>query len=125
MEQENGLCQTYAEVIKQWRVGFPTVHVEADFTRPLHFGDVTTIELSVGRLGRSSVRMRYCVRRQPEGARCAEARLTTVCVDMDTFRARAIPDRLRKVFLRFRDPDDADEAEGGEGDGGGETIAPA
>lgn len=107
---ERAVGTPYAAVIKKWRVGFPTVHVEADFGKPLQFGDVTTIGMSIVKLGRSSVRTRYRVLRQPDGAHCAEAQLTTVCVDMDTFRARDIPDALRKVFMRYHE--DADPGDG-------------
>jgi len=113
---EHAVGTPYATVLDEWRIGFPTVSVQAEFTKPLHFGDVTTIRLAVVRLGKSSVRMRYRVHRA-DGALCAEAQLTTVCVDMDTFRARAIPDKLRKAFLRHAEPD-ATAAEDGEGSEG-------
>lgn len=89
----------YPELIKSRRVGFPTVHVEADFTTPLKYGDIARIFVTVVKVGRSSVRMRYRVRRQ-DGLTCAEAQLTTACVDMTTFRARSIPEDIRTVLLR-------------------------
>jgi 4-hydroxybenzoyl-CoA thioesterase len=100
---EQAVGTPYAEVIKSWKVGFPTVHVEADFFKPLRFGDVLVISFSVVKLGRSSVRTRYRVRRRGEDAVAAEAQLTTACVDMTTFRARVIPEQLREVFDRFHE----------------------
>ena len=99
---ERAVGVPYPEVIKAWKVGFPTVHVEADFTQPLQYGDEISITLTVSKLGRSSVRMHYVVRRQ-DGRICAEAQLTTVCVDMDTFRSRHIPEAIRKVLQQHLD----------------------
>ena len=100
---EHAVGTPYATVIKDWKVGFPTVHVQADFFKPLRFGDVMTISLSIVKLGRSSVRMRYRVRRKGETTVAAEAQLTTACVDMTTFRARSIPEQLREVFDRYHE----------------------
>jgi 4-hydroxybenzoyl-CoA thioesterase len=102
---ESVVGTSYAEVIKGWKIGFPTVHVDADFTVPLKFGDVTRISLAIVKLGTASVRTRYQVRRQ-DGVLCAEAQLTTVCVDMDTFRARPIPERLREILMRYHEDGD-------------------
>ena len=56
-ESELGL--PYAVVIKERRIGFPTVHVEADFTAPMPFGADLSIEVSYLRIGKSSVTTRY------------------------------------------------------------------
>jgi 4-hydroxybenzoyl-CoA thioesterase len=93
----------YAEVIKKWKVGFPTVHVETDFFRPVVYGDVLVIAMTFPKLGRSSVHMRYRTRRKSDDSALAEAQLTTACVDMTTFRARMIPENLREIFLRYAD----------------------
>lgn len=108
---EQAVGTPYAEVIKGWKVGFPTVHVQADFFKPLRFGDVMTIAVSVTKLGRSSVRMRYRVRRTGEDAVAAQAILTTACVDMTTFRARSIPQQLREAFERFLEEGPTSEEE--------------
>jgi 4-hydroxybenzoyl-CoA thioesterase len=100
---EGAVKVPYPEVIKRWQVGFPTVHVEADFLSPLHYGDTMTIAMSIAKIGRSSLHARYRVTRKPDGVLAAEARLTTVCVDMKSFRARSIPDELRRVFERYLD----------------------
>ena len=103
---EHAVNVPYAEVIKQWKVGFPTVRVEADFFRPARFGEVIVIAMTFTRLGRSSVRMRYRARSKQDGSAIADAQLTTACVDMTTFRARMIPDNLRAIFERYRDEDE-------------------
>ncbi len=101
----------YAEVIKKWKVGFPTVHIESDFFRPVAYGDNLTIAMSFPRLGRSSVRMRYRVRRTRDSVQVAEAVLTTACVDMTNFRARTIPDNLREIFMRYSEDEGTSDGE--------------
>ena len=100
---DRGVGIPYADIVKKWRVGFPAVHVEADFLIPLKYGDTMIIAVAITKVGRSSVRMKYRVRRAGDDTRVSEARLTTVCVDMDTFRSRNIPDELRLIFDRFLD----------------------
>lgn len=105
---EKAVGVPYPEVIKTWKVGFPTVAVEADFSEPLQYGDVISILMTIPKVGRSSVRWRYRVRRQ-DGKVCSEATLTTVCVDMDTFRSRQIPEDIRRVLLRHGDDSEPEE----------------
>ena len=94
----------YAHVLDHDRVGFPTVHVETDFTRPLHFGDRFDIDVWVDRIGRSSAVFRYRGRRAGDTEDAATATLTVACVSMDTFKAVAIPPPLRDLFERNRTP---------------------
>ena len=89
----------YATVVKDRGVGFPAVHLEADFTSPMPFGADLTITMSIVKLGRSSVVTRYAFRDQ-DGRACAEALITTACIDMQAFRSREIPDDFRAVFER-------------------------
>jgi YbgC/YbaW family acyl-CoA thioester hydrolase len=111
---ERAVGVPYPEIVQGWKVGFPAVHVEADFLGPLKYGDVLLIAVSFVKVGRSSVHMRYRGRRQSDGKQACEAKITTVCVDMTTFRARAIPDELRAIFEQYRDE--------GAGDAPGEVL---
>ena len=72
---EEAVGVPYPELIKGRKVGFPTVHVDADFSVPLKYGDVTKVSVTIVKIGRSSVHMRYRVKRQ-DGLTCAEAHLT-------------------------------------------------
>ena len=93
----------YHVMIDERRIGFPTVHVACDYRSPLAFGDMLRIEVSVARVGSSSVDFRYRIRRGRSAAVAAEALVTVVCVDMDTFRPMPVPKRYRAVFLRNLD----------------------
>jgi 4-hydroxybenzoyl-CoA thioesterase len=92
------LGRAYVDVLERLRLGFPAVRAEAEFRAPLRFGDVLNMEVSVARLGRTSVAFRYrgrCRRRL-----AVEGEVTCVCVDMRTFRSRPLPPALRRALRR-------------------------
>jgi 4-hydroxybenzoyl-CoA thioesterase len=92
----------YHRLIGERRVGFPTVHIDADYQQPLKYGDGLDLELSVPRIGARSATFRYLGYRHRDGVHACTAAITCACVDMATFRAMAIPDDLRALFERFR-----------------------
>lgn len=93
----------YHVLIDEKRIGFPAVRVECDYASPLRFGDVLDVGISVVRIGGASVTFRYRVRNRTRRRAVADARVTVVCVDMDTFRPKRIPARYRRVFERFQE----------------------
>lgn len=90
-----GLGLPYEELIVARKIGFPSVHTEADFRRPTRFGETIAVELRVRETGHTSIKFDYVVRDQAD-PRDVRATGHTVCVVMDldpqrsTFR-RAIP----------------------------------
>ena len=95
---EKALKVPYPKVLLKDRLGFPTAHLEADFREPLKFGDVLEMEVSVARLGRASVTFRYRAFRGKAKRPAFEVLGTTVCVDMRTFRSKAVPPGLRRLL---------------------------
>jgi 4-hydroxybenzoyl-CoA thioesterase len=91
----------YPDVFREG-LGFPTVKVEMEYLRPVHYGDRVAVRVSVEKVGRSSVRFRYegSVLGQP----VFRARNTAVVVDMKTFKPITVPDDLRRKFLEAADP---------------------
>ena len=89
-------------------IGFPTVHVEGDFESPLRYGDELEVELSVIRVGEASVEFAFrAVSPPPEGSDEAprvagRARITKVCVGLESVKPQPIPDDLRVVLDRYR-----------------------
>jgi acyl-CoA thioesterase FadM len=67
-----------------------------EFLAPIHYGDKVDVEVTVERIGRSSVQIRY------EGSvkdyAVFHARNVAVVVDMRTFRPMPLPDWLRERF---------------------------
>lgn len=96
---DNGFA--YHALIGQRRIGFPTVHIDADYEQPLRYGDSLDLEVSVPRIGNRSCAFRYVGYRHRDGKLACEATITCACVDMARFEAIAIPDDLRALFERF------------------------
>lgn len=92
----------YSSVLEQDKLGFPTVHVESDFLRPVRYGDTLGITLTVERIGRSSVEILFTMVRIGDREPCMVSRQTVVAVDMGTFSPVELPDRYREVFLRCK-----------------------
>ena len=90
---------TYAELLTKRRVGFPTVHSEADFKAPLRFGDTARIQMDAVKLGERSVTMRYRLYLGESRRLCAEVQLVHVATDLDGFKSLPIPEDLRMAFL--------------------------
>jgi len=112
-------ARAYVKLLDEDRVGFPAVRAECDYTAPLRFGDTADVELSVERLGRSSITFRYRVWRaaEPESerseddhARARERLLVasgrTICavVDLARFVAIPAPERIAALLADLVEP---------------------
>jgi 4-hydroxybenzoyl-CoA thioesterase len=92
----------YDQVLGRMRIGFPTVHIDADFQSPLKYGDHVDIELSVVKIGGHSVTCRYQALRAGSGELCATAQITTATVDMGSFKPTELTDALKAAFEKHR-----------------------
>lgn len=88
----------YMSILKDRRLGFPTVHIETDFRRPFRFGEPMRLLLDVVRIGRSSTTFRYRGFNGDEDTPSVEARGTVVVIDLDTFETLEIPPDIRAVL---------------------------
>jgi 4-hydroxybenzoyl-CoA thioesterase len=86
----------YPVLIDKHRIGLPTVHLETDWSRPLRYGDLMEVEVSVLKSGRTSISFGYRVFKQGENKPCTVGHNVAVCLDMDTFKKKEIPDWLRE-----------------------------
>jgi 4-hydroxybenzoyl-CoA thioesterase len=91
----------YPELIRGRRLGFPTVHIDADFKAPLAYGDIAVVTLGVVRVGTSSMTMTYDVRRKRDSTLCFTATITSVLIDLDTQKSQPLTAELRAVFERY------------------------
>ncbi len=98
---DESVGQPYVEVLRDRRIGFPTVHTEADYRRPMPYGEKLVFDFTVRALGTSSVSFRYVVSGESDGTARAEARSTVVCVDMDRFEKQPLPKDLRHAFAAY------------------------
>lgn len=97
----------YMSLLKERRVGFPTVTISTDFRRPFHFGEPMRLVLDVLALGRTSITFRYRGFHGADGTPSVEARATVVVIDLDTFATIPVPDDVRAVCEALRAPEDA------------------
>ena len=89
----------YPDLVAGKRIGFPTVHVETDFVSPARYGETVAVEVTVPKVGDSSVVFRFV---GLVGDRTIlRSSHTTVCLDLDAFRKRAIPDEIREALARL------------------------
>jgi 4-hydroxybenzoyl-CoA thioesterase len=87
----------YRSILNDRKLGFPAVHAEADYQKPLRFGDVCTIQLRTLALGDKSMTLGYTVL-GPDGQSACIGKVTCAVVDLVKFRAVQIPDDVRTIF---------------------------
>lgn len=91
---------SYPHLVNDLKRGFPTVHVEADYKRPLRYGDVALVEVAVTKVGHSSAAFRYRFRREGDAERALhfEARLVTAYMDLSTGRSLPMDEATREAL---------------------------
>lgn len=99
---EQGARRPYHLVIQEDKVGFPAVHIECDFRKPVTFGDPVEIAVGVKRIGTTSVEFRYEVRHRETGEVHCAADITKAIVDMRTFRPMKPPEKIRAHLESIR-----------------------
>jgi YbgC/YbaW family acyl-CoA thioester hydrolase len=78
---------------------FPRVHVECDYSAAITYDDLLTIEVSIGKIGNSSVRFEFLVLK--DGEEAARGAVVVACIDRQTQRAVPIPDNIREKLLPY------------------------
>jgi YbgC/YbaW family acyl-CoA thioester hydrolase len=72
----------------------PRAHIDADFRQPLRFNDLADVDLSVTRIGRTSLDYRFVV--SHDGDVCVEGAATIVHLDRPGGRPEPWPDAIRE-----------------------------
>jgi YbgC/YbaW family acyl-CoA thioester hydrolase len=83
------------------RYGFPRVSATCDFSRPVRFGDVLTIDVAVERIGQKSITYRHDF--SHDGVPVAVGRITAVFVragEADAMESVEIPPEIRAKLER-------------------------
>jgi 4-hydroxybenzoyl-CoA thioesterase len=93
---------SYPDLVNQERVGYPSVRVEAEFLKPLRYGDRIRVDIELAEVGMSSITVRYTIVRLTDGEISARATIKNVAIDNDTFRPVPISPAWRERFERFR-----------------------
>jgi len=104
---ERGLGIPYNHLLDVERIGFPTVHMNVDYLRPLRFGDHVEISLGISKVGNKSTVWQYTgdTSRDNKKVRCVDGELTTVCISMDNFEGIILPQKYRDLFENWKVPD--------------------
>lgn len=89
----------FQEMHLERRVGFPIVNTGCEFFKPARLGDTLVLELSIAKLGRSSIEFR--VSGAVGGEEKFRARHKVAMVSLDSFRALPIPDDMRKRMQQY------------------------
>lgn len=88
-----GLAQPLPDLIRDRRIGTPTVTIQCDFSRPLRMGDTLRFELRVLKLGNASVRLAYSGKK--DGTEHLKMEQTIAFMALDAGTAVPIPEDLR------------------------------
>jgi 4-hydroxybenzoyl-CoA thioesterase len=93
----NAVPGGYVGLIMKRRIGFPAVHVEADFKAPLRYGDKVRITTSVAHVGTTSITFRYTLARASDDVHVATIEHIVVATNLDTMTKHPIPDDCRAI----------------------------
>ena len=89
----------YVRLIRERKIGLPAVHVDADFTSPLSYGDVALIDVTVPKVGTTSCTLLYTITRAKDGVLAATVKHVCVVSDLTTLTKIPVPDDVRAVLL--------------------------
>jgi 4-hydroxybenzoyl-CoA thioesterase len=92
--------KSYARLMAEERLGFPTVNVSAEFFEPFVYGEEVEVEVFASRVGRTSVTFEYRLRRAGEEGLRARATLVQVALNLDERRPVPVPEEYRRAFER-------------------------
>jgi acyl-CoA thioester hydrolase len=91
----------YGVMFDQADVWLPRVHLECDFLRAARLDDLLEVGVYVGRIGNSSMRLNFEVRRKGEEDLVATAHCVLAAVKKDSFEKVRVPDELRERLAPY------------------------
>ena len=92
----------YMSILKDRRIGFPTVQIETNFMKPFRFGEPMRLALEVLKIGKTSIRFRYRAFNGDASEPSASAEAVVVVIDLDSFETLVIPDDIRAALEDLR-----------------------
>ena len=91
----------YADLVSEGRLGFPTIKVDAQFEKPLVYGDEVVVLIQVVNISRRSVTLNYRLARGIDMVQCAVVTMVHVAMNLDSRKSTDIPETLR---LKLQNP---------------------
>jgi len=90
----------YATLWDQLDIWLPRVQVHFDYRKPARLDELIAIEIWVGRIGRSSIRLEFAINK-PDGQLAAEGYLVIVSIDRKTGQSTEVPLPLVEALTRY------------------------
>jgi len=91
---------SFADLNMVRRMGIPTVRIECDFLVPSRLGEWLSMDLSVEKIGGSSIAI--SIKCHAKGTERVRANVTLVATSLDSARAVALPVDIREKIESFR-----------------------
>ena len=93
----------YGKIFDELDIWLPRVHLECDFHRAAQMDDLLEVSVYVGRIGTTSVRLNFEVRRKTEDGTIekdlmATAHFVLVSTDRKDLKPLPVPDELRRAL---------------------------
>jgi YbgC/YbaW family acyl-CoA thioester hydrolase len=101
----------YGKVFDELDIWLPRVHLECDFKRAAQLDDLLEVSVYVGKIGRTSMRLNFEVRRKGSDGKLekdliATAHFVMVATRRDGLQPVPVPDELRHAFEPYREGQD-------------------
>jgi 4-hydroxybenzoyl-CoA thioesterase len=93
------MATPWRELYGERKLAFPVVATSTEFLHPCRLGDLLRVELTVAKLGRSSIELD--IKGSVAGKPCLRARHKMAMISLETYRAVAIPDGMRGGILEY------------------------
>jgi YbgC/YbaW family acyl-CoA thioester hydrolase len=96
----------YGKVFEELNIWLPRVHLECDFHRAAKMDDLLEVSVYVGKIGRTSLRLNFEVRRKNESGEIEDTPMATahfvlVSTDRENLKPLPVPDQLRRALQPF------------------------
>ncbi|HEX5705452.1 MAG TPA: thioesterase family protein [Pyrinomonadaceae bacterium] len=93
----------YGKVFEELNIWLPRVHLECDFHRAAQMDDLLEVSVYVARIGKSSLRLNFEVRKRNEAGAIEEKLMATahfvlVSTDRENLKPLPVPDELRRAL---------------------------
>ena len=93
----------YGKVFDELNIWLPRVHLECDFHRAAQMDDLLQVSVYVGKIGRTSLRLNFEVRKKNEAGEIekdlmATAHFVLVSTDRKNLKPLPVPDQLRHAL---------------------------
>ncbi len=87
-----------SEVVRAGEWIAPVRHAEADYFKPLRFGDPVTVEICRAHLAETEATLGYRIARSEGGEVCVVGQVVHTFVDRATFKRIPIPEPVRRAL---------------------------